>query len=165
MKQRTVKAWFSEPVVKDMLVEAERLFPLEAGGALMGYWSEAKDEVVICHVTGPGPRAVYLEHSFIPDYDYQDMKIARLYEQSGRVHTYLGDWHTHPREAVYLSPKDKCVLRKVAGFPEARAPVPIMAILGGGDPEWLIGAWRYVPRGEMKFIRKGNIFSLEINFY
>lgn len=165
MKQRTVKAWFSEPVVKEMLVEAERLFPLETGGVMMGYWSESKDGVVICHATGPGPRAVHTEHTFIPDYDYQESEIGRLYEESGRVHTYLGDWHTHPREAVYLSPKDERALRKVADFPDARAPVPIMAILGGGDPEWLIGAWRYAPRGTIRFIRKGKIFSLKVSFY
>ncbi len=165
MKQRTVKAWFSEPVVKEMLLEAERLFPLETGGVMMGYWSKSKDGVVICHATGPGPRAVHTEHAFIPDYDYQESEIGHLYKDSGRIHTYLGDWHTHPREAVYLSPKDERALRKVAGFREARAPVPIMAILGGGDPEWLIGAWRYEPRRVMRLTRKGKISSMAINFY
>ena len=165
MKQRTVKSWFSEPVIRSLLVEADRIFPLETGGVMMGYWSESKDEVVICHTSGPGPRAIHTEHSFIPDYDYQESEIARLYEESGRVHTYLGDWHTHPHEAVYLSPKDERALRKVASFSEARAPMPIMAILGGGDLEWYIGAWCYVPRRMMHFPGKGKTSSLEINFY
>lgn len=165
MKQRTVKAWFSEPVIKCMLVEADRVFPLETGGVMMGYWPESNDAVVICHASGPDPHAVHTEHAFIPDSEYQESEIARLYEESGRVHTYLGDWHTHPREDVYLSPKDERALRKIAGHAEARAPMPIMAVLGGGDPEWFIGAWHYALRGALRFSKRGKIFALEICLY
>lgn len=148
-----------------MLLEAERAFPLETGGVMIGYWAESREEVVICQVTGPGPLAVHSEHSFAPDGDYQESEIARAYEESGRVHSYLGDWHTHPREGVYLSPKDVDTLRKISGFSEARAPVPIMAVLGGGEPDWFLGAWCYV-RGRCEaFTWKRKIFALDINFY
>ena len=148
-----------------MLVEADRIFPRETGGVLIGYWSASRDEVAICRASGPGSGAIHMEHVFIPDSEYQESEIARIYEESGRVHTYLGDWHTHPREAVYLSPKDELALRRIAGFSEARAPMPIMAVLGGGEPEWFIGAWRYAPRGARRFTRKGKISSLEISIY
>ena len=165
MRQPTVKAWFAKSAVRDMLVEADRVFPLETGGVLMGYWAESRDEVVVCCVTGPGPLAVHSEQAFVPDDDYQEAEIARAYEKSGRVHSYLGDWHTHPREGVYLSPKDMGALRKISGFVEARAPIPLMAILGGGDPDWLLGTWCYI-RGRLGVLnRRGNISALKIEFY
>ncbi len=165
MKQPTVKAWFAKSAVREMLAEADRVFPLETGGVMMGYWAESRDEVVVCHVTGPGPLAVHSEHAFVPDGDYQESEIARIYKESGRVHSYLGDWHTHPREGVYLSRKDVGALRKISGFAEARAPVPIMAVLGGGDPEWLLGTWCYIRGRRAVLTRRGTISPLKINFY
>lgn len=165
MRQHTVKAWLSEQAVRDMLIEAGRVFPLETGGLMMGYWSEAKDEVVICRVIGPGPRAVHSEHAFVPDADYHESEAERVYEESGRVHSYLGDWHTHPRGGVYLSPKDEGTLLRIARSSEARAPVPLMAVLGDGDPDWFIGVWRYARDRRMRLARRSKIHSLEIIFY
>ena len=164
MRQPTVKAWLLKSALRDMLVEADRVFPLETGGVMMGYWPEAGDEVVIYQVSGPGPLAVHSKHAFVPDGDYQEAEVARAYEESGRVNSYLGDWHTHPREGVYMSPKDKRTLLRIARSPGARAPVPLMAVLGGGDPDWFIGIWRY-SRGYRRRLTLRDIISLEINFF
>lgn len=141
------------------------MFPLETGGVMMGYWAESRGEVVVCRITGPGPLAVHSEHAFVPDGDYQESEVARVYEESGRVYSYLGDWHTHPREGAYLSQKDVGTLRKISGFAKARAPVPIMAVLGGGDPEWFLGAWCYIRGRRVALTRRGKISPLKINFY
>ena len=59
MKQPTVKAWFAKSAVREMLAEADRVFPLETGGVIMGYWAESRGGVVVCRITGPGPLAVH----------------------------------------------------------------------------------------------------------
>lgn len=134
-----------------MTTEADRSFPLETGGVLMGYWASPPVEVVITSAIGCGPRSTHKRHSFVPDYEYQEAEVARVYEESGRVHVYLGDWHTHPRQSVCLSSRDKQTLRRIGASAEARAPVPIMAVLGGGEPHWFIGIWRPVTSILSKF--------------
>src|SRR2546425_707963 len=89
-------AWLSEATYEKMLAEAERTLPNETGGVLIGYWAVPFREVVLTAVVGPGPQALHDTDIFIPDPEYQEAEIARCYEESGRLHTYLGDWHTHP---------------------------------------------------------------------
>ena len=77
-----------------MVEEARRCLPNETGGAFMGYWSDP-NTVVITDVIGPGPNAKHTRYSFHPDVEYHAAEIDRIYSQSGRINTYLGDWHTH----------------------------------------------------------------------
>ncbi len=121
---------------------AEEFFPNEAGGALMGYWSEDDKEVVITDVIGPGPDATHKPTSFKPDYSFQEKEIERLYNESGRTHTYLGDWHSHPDGPAELSGTDRRTLKNIASFPQARASNPIMILLSGRPDQWRITAWQ-----------------------
>jgi integrative and conjugative element protein (TIGR02256 family) len=123
-----------------MAVEAGRWFPRETGGVWMGY--EAGDDVVVTCVIGPGPRAVHEEARFEPDAEYQLAEIDRHYQESGRVDSYVGEWHTHPLGGVNLSPVDQRALREVAQDPASRQPAPLMAILAGGS-RWRLCVWRY----------------------
>ena len=129
-----------------MLAEAASRYPLETGGVLMGYWTENYKEVVVTAVTGPGPKAIHKTTSFAPDADFHETEISRLYNESGRVHTYLGDWHTHPNGTCYLSRKDRATLKRISRYKAARAPAPIMAILAGSS-DWEFGLWCYFRRG------------------
>jgi integrative and conjugative element protein (TIGR02256 family) len=127
--------------------EAERVFPFETGGVLMGYWAKDYTEVVITDVIGPGPEARHSISGFVPDYQFQEGEIERVYEESSRLSAYLGDWHTHPLASCYPSFKDKRTLHRIALFPDARCPVPLMIILGGGkDHDWLLQIWKYKSR-------------------
>jgi integrative and conjugative element protein (TIGR02256 family) len=146
MRREIVTAWISEEVLGVMAAEAERLSPKETGGVLLGYWTETAKEVVITDIIGPGPCAVHEERRFVPDTDYQEREIARIYEWSGWRRTYLGDWHSHPLSRVYLSRRDRKTLRRIAGHADARAPLPLMVILAGGSP-WKLGIWQLVPLG------------------
>lgn len=133
------------------MTEADRVAPCETGGVLVGYWARPAREVVITAVLGPGPRAVHLEERFEPDSEYHRREVARLYEASGRLHSYLGDWHTHPRSGPWPSPLDHKTLRTIARDPGARAATPLMAILGvaePGDSRRVLLVWRHVPRSE-----------------
>jgi integrative and conjugative element protein (TIGR02256 family) len=114
--------------------------PAETGGVLLGYWVEEGGEPVVTHAIGPGPEAVHERTRFIPDDEYQYAEIARLYRESGRRLSYLGDWHTHPGGAAYLSRNDRATLRRIASYAAARAPRPVMLILAPG-PNWEPSAW------------------------
>lgn len=122
-----------------MVYEAELTYPLETGGILMGYWVES--DIVITHGVGPGTHAVHKSNGFRPDVNFHEAEIARIYEESSRLSTYLGDWHTHPGGSASLSWRDKRTMRRIANSPEARCVMPLMTILAGHELDWL-AIWR-----------------------
>jgi integrative and conjugative element protein (TIGR02256 family) len=124
-----------------MVEEARRRLPNETGGAFMGYWPDPST-VVITEVLGPGPNARHTRYSFYPDVEHHDDEIKRIYLASGRLHTYLGDWHTHPKGAARTSQKDRKTLQSIASFPEARTPRPLMAILAVSRG-WKLAVWSW----------------------
>jgi len=110
----------------------------------MGYWSNP-NTVVITDVIGPGSNAKHNRYSFHPDIEYHTAEINRIYSQSGRVNTYLGDWHTHPKGAARTSQKDRKTLNAIASFPDARTPRPLMAIMAGSRG-WKLAVWSWQGR-------------------
>jgi integrative and conjugative element protein (TIGR02256 family) len=133
-------AWVDKRLLGLMSAESECWCPKETGGILVGYWSDR--DVVITDIIGPGPKAVHRRYSFTPDAKWQENEIARTYEESGRVITYLGDWHSHPHGTPGLSIKDLVTLLRVAIHKPARAPRPIMGILHN-NPQWELMVWRF----------------------
>src|SRR5207249_53736 len=129
-------------VLEAMEEEAREKSPMETGGVLIGYWANDSAEVVITQATGPGPEATHRADEFIPDARFQRAEIARIYRDSGRLHTYLGDWHTHPGGSLRLSRKDVRTLASIAETPAARASVPLMGVLAE-DRSWMLAVWRY----------------------
>lgn len=162
-KGRIAKAWVSRYAIGAMFREADRSYPYETGGVLMGYWTGRVGDSVVTQVVGPGPHAMHDETSFVPDSEFHEMEIARIYEESGRLHTYLGDWHSHPTSAAYLSKLDRTTLRRIATHTPARAPFPVMAVLGGGPP-WDIKMWQYMPRAFCG-LRASRIGALRVLLY
>ncbi len=140
--------WLREPLIGLMISEAKDAFPAETGGVLVGYWARAHEEVVITDAVGPGPQARHRENRFIPDPSFHFEEIARLYEESGRLHTYLGDWHTHPLGSCTLSRLDRLTLKQISRYAPARSRVPVMLILAGKQ-KWNLGVWCYFPRGTL----------------
>lgn len=119
-------------LLAEMVGEGTRAFPLETGGVLMGYWvppPHPRREAVVTDAIGPGPRAVHAATRFEPDDAWQERRVAEAYRASGRLHTYLGDWHTHPNGAPRPSPLDRATARRIATAPAARAPEPLMVII------------------------------------
>jgi integrative and conjugative element protein (TIGR02256 family) len=110
--------------------------------ALLGYLAE--DAAVVADMFGPGPNALHGPNGFVPDAEYQEVEIARRYEASGRVVTYMGDWHSHARGLGRVSRLDLRTLHTIACEPAARVPAPIMLIVFEGDP-WRLAAWIWAP--------------------
>lgn len=140
-KSFPIKAWIPAARLASMVEEARHCLPNETGGALMGYWAD-RSTVVITDVIGPGPNAKHSRHSFYPDAEYHDREIERIYTASDWLHTYLGDWHTHPNGSARTSRKDRKTLSAIASDPGARAPRPIMAILAG-NKDWELVIWSW----------------------
>lgn len=154
--------WISAPSLRVLAGWAEEAVPNETGGALMGYISQDGSNLIVTDVIGPGPRARHTKTSFSPDLKYQYDAIEGIYRRSGRLHTFIGDWHTHPEGSTALSSKDRRVMRRIASHSEARAPEPVMLILGGAKGKWVASAWQLVHRTwrPVKFIGLSlNIFD------
>lgn len=145
--------WIEQDLVDRLAAEADRLYPQETGGVFLGYWDADGPDAVITAIIGPGPDAVHRTHGFIPDYGYQETRIAEHYEASGRRHTYLGDWHTHPdTNHARLSWRDRRTLARIAAAPEARIPVPLMGVLTGGPEDWTATIWKGERRPRWNFL-------------
>lgn len=141
-------AWVNRLALLQVSEEIDRSDSLETGGVLIGYWSQDLKHVVIVHSVGPGPLAVHSRDSFLPDGNFHEKEIARLYDESGRTCTYLGDWHTHPIGGTELSRWDRRTLQVIARSPEARARTPIMAIIDT-EEQWKLRIWALYPRGTL----------------
>jgi len=132
-----------QSVLELMTREAERTFPKESGGALMGYRDvDDEDLIQVVAQIGPGPEAIHETHRFEPDGKWQATQIASVYKESGRVITYLGDWHSHPRGSSTPSSLDRSTARDIARCDEARAPNPLILIVFGKPEIWDVAAYR-----------------------
>lgn len=145
--RRRARVQLAPGVLEAMSSEAERKFPKESGGVLLGYLPpEEKHRVQVLEQIGPGPEAVHGCARFEPDGQWQAERIATAYEKSGRVATYLGDWHSHPLNGGRPSRLDRETARTIATSPEARAPHPLILILFGVPGEWHLAAYRRARR-------------------
>lgn len=152
--------WLPRRIVRLLIREADRSFPLETGGIVMGYLTN--HDLVITDVIGPGPNASHGRYQFNPDSEYQERRVAEIYVRSGRVSTYLGDWHTHPEGSFRLSGRDRRTLRSIARSTDARCEKPLMVILAGDIDQWDIAIWRlqsstFVTRAFRKDIVAGKL--------
>jgi integrative and conjugative element protein (TIGR02256 family) len=134
-----IVVWLPDAALHTVVCEAERRAPAESGGVLLGYWS-ADREVVVCDVVDGGPGAEHAPDRFVPDPNHQASEVARLYEESGRLHTYLGDWHSHPAGGLSLSRTDVATARRIARSRAARCPRPLMLLTALGDG-WDVACW------------------------
>lgn len=154
--------WLTPGAVADLLAEADWHQGEETGGLLLGYRNDGA--VVISEVLGPGPCAEHGRFTFRPDADWQRQQVARIYTASGRITTYLGDWHTHPGGTTTLSRRDTRTIRGIARATAARQPQPLMAVLafdaepaGGELTVWeLAKRWRAPQACVLRILRLGD---------
>jgi len=155
MREINIKiSWIKYSALEKMYLEAERHQPYETGGCLLGYWDKLSNAVVITQSIGPGPNAKHSKYKFWPDHEWQASAIAEIYNESEYSSTYLGDWHSHPLHLNSgLSWRDYRTLSRIAHYPPARAPMPVMAVISGGSP-WTIRIW-YLVRKRFKIFSIG----------
>lgn len=133
--------WISKAHWEFILFEANRMLPNETGGILIGY--VAKNDYVVTDVVGPGEKAKHSRYKFVPDGDYHQKEIERVFNDSGGENDYLGDWHTHPNGKCQMSWMDCRTLRKIADS-EINYKKPLMVIACGKNAGWDISGWSYL---------------------
>jgi integrative and conjugative element protein (TIGR02256 family) len=136
------RAWIRPAALDGIRLLAADRHPLETGGLLLGWNDAASGDAVIAEIVGPGAAAKHRHAAFSPDHPWQRDELARRYAASGRLHGYLGDWHTHPGGGGHPSRRDRRTAASIARAPLARAPRPLMAILADG-PDGPLCVWRY----------------------
>ena len=140
--------WINEAASQYMIFEADRAFPLETGGVLVGYIADSGEPVVF-DIVGPGPKATHRKKRFLPDHAWQCRRLDTLFEQSSGTWVYLGDWHTHPNGSSQLSWLDRRTLQNIAKHHQAEIPHPLMMIGSGFTMNW---SWDgYQHRGKSLF--------------
>lgn len=127
-----------------MTQQGIELFPLEAGGILLG-WRRGDDRIVV-DVVGPGRNALHGRTRFLPDHKWQVGEIERIFNATRGDIDYLGDWHTHPDGCAAMSGEDTRTLGRIS----RRVRGAIMLILAGPDfanPDY--GCWKAGPRASI----------------
>jgi integrative and conjugative element protein (TIGR02256 family) len=138
------RLWLAREALDAMVAEARRTEPLETGGVLLGWHGDDDEEIAVAKVLGPGSRAVHRRSRFSPDTGWQRREIARVYEQSGRTVSYLGDWHSHPGGGETPSRRDQRTARRIARARSARVMRPVMLILPGAGERWRAVPYHYL---------------------
>lgn len=115
-----------ESAVTAMHSEIRKYRICETGGMLIGYRRD--EQMVITHITGPGPNARHRLFSFTRDTEFCNRELERLYFQSSGVLTYLGEWHTHPLGELYPSAQDSREMRAIATTPSYQTTCPILLL-------------------------------------
>lgn len=136
--------WIPPRVRSELEREADRCHPLETGGVLLGFQDVDDDrQIQVVAALGPGPGGTHRRDRFEPDSAWQRDRIADVYRESGRIVTYLGDWHSHPRGSGKPSRLDRKTAERVARCAEARAVHPLILILSRNENGWSFHAYRY----------------------
>lgn len=155
--------WFSNKDLELVVKEANKWYPLETGGLLLGYKAD-NGEIVVTNVTVSGPEAIHRETQFVPDYSYDQSAVEKIFNSTNGVSNYLGDWHTHPNGNGCLSRCDKRAMRTVSKSQGAFLPSPVMGILFGGNSGWRLNMHglskehnRWLPS------YRYNFYSLQVN--
>lgn len=138
------RIWVTSDLLGRLEQAAESASPLETGGMLVGYEPPKNSaEIVVTGQIAAGPDAYHSKARFEPDGAWQEERLAEMYRSSGRVATYVGDWHSHPRTSPVPSALDRETIARVARTRAARAPRPLMLILGQTPDGWDPQAYRY----------------------
>ncbi|MGY4498052.1 integrative and conjugative element protein (TIGR02256 family) [Bradyrhizobium sp. GM24.11] len=136
-----VTAWISSLSLDALRAEADRLYPSETGGVLIGYWADDHN-VVITTGKGPGPAAIHGRYSYEHDHVWEAAQIAIQYQRSERLQVYVGDWHTHPDAlSGHFSTTDKRSLRCLLRSRQTRLSRTLMVVLFGSLHDWRLDFW------------------------
>lgn len=138
----TTTVWLPESCEAAILDEAVNRAPNETGGILLGYEVPDRSALVITHLVAAGPGARSGRGLFEPDGRWQEREVARIYAESGRRASYLGDWHSHPDGIAAPSKKDHRTARTIARHRAARMRRPLMLIVANDDQFWRIRVFR-----------------------
>lgn len=156
--------WLPEDARETLEWEAKKHSPHETGGMLIGYMTD--DSIVVTRLIEGGPGSIRKRDRFEPDGLWQQEELERVYRDSGRIETYLGDWHSHPRGLGRPSRRDRATAKAVARSRGARTPHPLTIIVTrtwrGG---WELAPYVYWRRRGLARGRRRGLVRVELKLY
>lgn len=136
---RATRIFCSDELLAELEGEALSWAPFETGRMLLGFRREAA--LVVTRTIPAGPNAIRERSRFVPDGEWQQRRLEEAYVASGRLDTYLGDWHTHPDGTPSPSRLDRRTYARVAKEPNSRTTEPVVLITGLNENDAHVGAW------------------------
>jgi integrative and conjugative element protein (TIGR02256 family) len=109
----------------------------ETGGIIIGYRTRRLD-IVVTHVSGPGPNATHSLYTFDIDHEYAQYALDHIFAETEGGLSFLGDWHTHPLMSTSLSGRDKMTLKDIASNENFICEKPLAIIF---RPEYAMGSF------------------------
>lgn len=96
--------YLTEQALKQIRQEMKDYEGIETGGPLVGYIEG--DKIVVTNAAGPGPNGIRKRNSVLIDGKYATDFCYGFQKKSDGQLYYVGDWHVHPINYLYLSKKD-----------------------------------------------------------
>lgn len=126
--------------IRDM---REKGLPKETGGVLLGYFNMPNDTVYVVDAMPAPPDSERGSGEFIRGVEGLEGAVEEANRRTGKVVTYVGEWHSHPRGVVPLpSSWDIDLMVHLATLLHQDGLPALMLIVGDSREQWLIGAVR-----------------------
>lgn len=113
-------------VLRFIEAEAGAHLPNESGGILIGQFSD--DVVLITRAGDAGPNAYHAPVGFRRDGEHAQQLRDRAVAASGGRDDYVGEWHSHPTDAL-PSPKDRRSMRAISADRKFALAEPVLIVL------------------------------------
>lgn len=123
----TYAVTLSEEVINSIKTELEKAKKFETGGILIGKYSKDHSLAHISRATGPGSNFRLKRLTFKRGIKGLQTEIDKAQE---RGEYYLGEWHSHPKNAPTPSYQDIQQMITIAQSKGYNCPEPILLIAG-----------------------------------
>jgi integrative and conjugative element protein (TIGR02256 family) len=123
-------------VLEKIKLESSLFLMRETGGIIIGYRTKGLD-IIITHVSGPGPKAIHSLYNFDIDHEYAQQALDHIFAETEGGLSFLGDWHTHPLMSTSLSGRDKITLKDIASNESFMCEKPLAIVF---RPEYALGS-------------------------
>lgn len=111
----TIKVKISSEVYEALTsFQSTNSFLVEYGGIIVGYYDAAENIYVITDITWPQKEDIQAKFRFVRKDPVHQSIMDELWEKSGRIKSYLGEWHSHREKHPTPSWIDKNGWRKKA---------------------------------------------------
>jgi integrative and conjugative element protein (TIGR02256 family) len=119
----------------------EKGLPKETGGVLLGYFDMPNDSVYVVDAMPAPSDSERGSGEFIRGVEGLEAAVEEVSRRTGKVVTYVGEWHSHPRGVAPLpSSWDIDLMVHLATLLHQDGLPALMLIVGDSREQWLIGS-------------------------
>lgn len=138
----TVRVCIASDARDTMQADGALHLPNETGGLLVGYYTPDMQRAVVTEAWPCSDDAVRWPTGFERGQEDFNERLSALWRETDGTRYFLGEWHTHPKNAPYLSETDIAQMRSVARDQKQVCPEPISVLLVRHGDLWSIRVYR-----------------------